>query len=365
MGRGPAAAPRLSGNRARGARARLLAWYDANRRDLPWRRSRDPYAIWISETMLQQTRVETVIPYYERFLARFPDVHTLADADQEQVYGCWAGLGYYSRARNLHAAARAVVERFGGALPEEADALRTLPGIGRYTAGAVASIAFDRPEPIVDGNVKRVLARLQGIREDVDDKDVAEGLWRDAATLARGERPGDLNQALMELGALVCTPRAPDCPACPLRRRCDAQRVGDAALLPVKAARTRVRSVEGVAVWLERRGRVLAVKREAGGLLGGLWELPGGDLSAGERPVAGARRLLAERLGLEAEGLAKAGRVVHGFTHRELTLHVLRGEAAPGRLRRRGFAEHRWLAPDALRALPSATVTRKALAVLG
>ena len=355
----------LSRERARGIRVRLLAWYDANRRDLPWRRSRDPYAIWISETMLQQTRVETVIPYYERFLARFPDVHALADADQEDVYACWAGLGYYSRARNLHAAARAVVETFDGELPAEVEALRTLPGIGRYTAGAVASIAFDRPEPIVDGNVKRVLARLQGVRDDVDDRDVAEGLWQDAATLARGARPGDLNQALMELGALVCTPRSPDCPACPLLRRCDAQRAGDADRLPRKAARTKVQSVQGVAVWLERGGRVLAVKREAGGLLGGLWELPGGDLDPREKPIPGARRLLAERLGLGVEALSNAGRVVHGFTHRELTLHVLRGEAAAGRLRRRGFAQHRWLTPDALRALPCATVTRKALAVLG
>jgi A/G-specific adenine glycosylase len=353
----------LSRDRARRLRKRFLAWYDIHRRDLPWRHSRDPYAIWISETMLQQTRVETVIPYYERFLGRFPDMQTLADADQEDVYAHWAGLGYYSRARNLHSAARRVVDDFAGELPDGAEDLRSLPGVGRYTAGAVASIAFDRPEAIVDGNVKRVLARLLGIRRDVNDKDVAERIWAEAARLADGERPGDLNQALMELGATVCTPRAPQCSTCPLSRSCDARRAGDAEELPRKAAKARVRKVSGVAVWLERRGRVLAVKREAGGLLGGLWELPGGDLEDGEKPEDGAQRLLGHHLGLSVSGLSRAGRVKHVFTHRALTLHVLRAEAE-GRVRRRGLARHRWLSANDMRELATATVTRKALGVL-
>jgi len=360
----PLGAAPLARARAGRLRERLLRWYDANRRDLPWRRSRDPYAIWISETMLQQTRVETVIPYYERFLARFPDVQSLADASQEDVYSEWAGLGYYSRARNLHAAARAVVEDFGGALPADADGLRQLPGVGRYTAGAVASIAFDRPEAIVDGNVKRVLARLLGIRGDMGDRAVEDRILADAASLARGERPGDLNQALMELGATVCTPRSPSCTRCPLARSCDARRAGDAESLPRKSRRAAVRPVDGVAVWLARGDRVLAVKREAGGLLGGLWELPGGDLEPGERPEDGARRWLSGSLGIDVLDLAGAGRVGHVFTHRSLTLHLLRGRAGAGRTRRRGLAEHRWLAADALRDLPIATVTRKALAVL-
>jgi len=192
-------------------RRALLDWYRANRRDLPWRRTRDPYAIWISETMLQQTRVETVIPYYERFLERFPDVAALADAESDDVLGAWAGLGYYSRARNLQAAARQIAERHGGRVPDDVEALRALPGIGRYTAGALASIAFDRPEPIVDGNVARVLARVKGIREDVKQPAVVKRLWEEAARLARGPAPGDLNQALMELGATVCVPGEPRC----------------------------------------------------------------------------------------------------------------------------------------------------------
>jgi A/G-specific adenine glycosylase len=354
----------LTRARARRLRERLLAWYDANRRDLPWRNTCDPYAIWVSETMLQQTRVETVVPYFERFMARFPDVETLADADQQDVYGSWAGLGYYSRARNLHAAARSVVDDFGGQLPEEAGALRALPGVGRYTAGAVASIAFDRREPIVDGNVKRVLTRLIGIRADVSAPAVVEQIWCEAARLADGPRPGDLNQALMELGATLCTPRAPRCESCPLTRSCDARRAGDAEKLPHKAQRGRARSVVGVAIWLERRGRVLAVKRKAGGLLGGLWELPGGDLDRAEKPEDGAMRLLEARLGLLPSGLSRAGSVLHQFTHRTLTLHVLRAVCEAGRIRRRELDAHRWLTPGAFSELPVAALTRKALALL-
>ena len=356
--------PVLTRARADRARSRLLDWYDGARRDLPWRRTRDPYAIWISETMLQQTRVETVIPYWERFLARFPNVEALATADQDAVYDHWAGLGYYSRARNLHAAAKQIVADHAGSLPEEADQLRELPGIGRYTAGAVASIAFERPEPVVDGNVVRVLARWLGIRRDVGDKEIAARIWEEATALARGERPGDLNQAVMELGATVCTPRSPRCDDCPLARSCDARRVGDTETLPIKEKKVKVRRVRGVAVWLARRDRVLAVKREAGGLLGGLWELPGGDLEPREKPEPGAVRLLGEQLGVEPGGVRRAGSVSHTFTHRELTLHLLRAELDGGRIRPKGLREHRWLAAGQVRSLSTATVTRKALAVL-
>jgi A/G-specific adenine glycosylase len=341
----------------------LLDWYRANRRDLPWRRLRDPYAVWISEAMLQQTRVETVIPYWERFLALFPDVASLAAAEPDAVLGAWAGLGYYSRARNLHRAAKAVAALHGGRLPDTAEGLRELPGIGRYTAGAVASIAFDRPEPVVDGNVARVLARLYGIREDPKRPAVAARLWELAGALARGPSPGDLNQALMELGALVCTPRAPGCPACPLRRRCEARAAGDAESLPVKARKPSPRAVEAVAALILRRGRVLAVRRPPRGLLGGLWELPGGELAAGETPAAGLRRALRERVGLTAGPLRHAGRVDHVLSHRRLRLHVYRCETPAGRVRLAGPDAHRWLPPARLAELPLATLTRKALAL--
>ena len=344
-------------------RRALLDWYRANRRDLPWRRTRDPYAIWISETMLQQTRVETVIPYYERFMERFPDVEALATADADDIHAAWAGLGYYSRARNLQAAARAVAAA-GGKLPDDAEGLRELPGIGRYTAGAVASIAFDRPEPIVDGNVARVLARLLGIREDIKRPPVERRLWEEAAALACGPDPGDLNQALMELGALVCTPAEPRCLACPLVRHCDAQRAGDAASLPIKQPKPAARRIQAAAGWVLRRGKVLAVRRPPSGLLGGLWELPGGELARREDPAAGLVRNLRERVGLAVAGPEYVGAVTHVFTHRRLRLHVFRCDPPQGRTRLDGFDAHRWLAPRSLRALPQAAVTRKVLTLL-
>jgi A/G-specific adenine glycosylase len=346
-------------------RVRLLAWYDANARDLPWRHTRDPYSIWVSETMLQQTRVETVIPYYARFLERFPDVASLAQADLESVYELWTGLGYYSRARNLHSAAQSVVNDWSGTLPGRTEQLRELKGVGRYTAGALVSIAFDREEPVVDGNVIRVLARFLGVHDDVGETRVVERFWQVAAALVMGPRPGDLNQALMELGATICTPRSPDCESCPLNVSCEALASGETSTLPIKKKRTRVQRAEAAAVWIERRGRVLAVRRPEAGLLGGLWELPGGDLRPGEHPAEGLRRCLAESLGLSVDDLEPAGKVEHLFSHRRLQLHVFRGSGSSGRVRRKGFQEHRWLAPSGLASLPHGGPTRKALALLG
>jgi A/G-specific adenine glycosylase len=350
-----------TGCRVRLVRKRLLDWYRANKRAMPWRETRDPYAIWISEAMLQQTRVETVIPYWQRFLSRFPDVHALATADLDDVLGAWAGLGYYSRARNLQAAARQIDERHGGRIPDDIDTLQTLPGVGRYTAGALASIAFDRPEPVLDGNVKRVLTRLLGIREDIGQPGVVERLWKEAAALARGPDPGNLNQALMELGATVCTPRTPRCDECPVHRWCDARAVGDAESLPVKARKKPARRVEAVAALVMRRGKALAVRRPPGGLLGGLWGLPGGDLVAGEPPRAGLRRALHECAGLEISRASAMGSVEHVFTHRRLTLHLYRASTSTGRIRLDGFAAHKWVPPRAIYALPHAALTAKAL----
>ncbi len=347
-------------------RKELLAWYDAHKRDLPWRRTGDPYAIWVSETMLQQTRVDTVIPYYERFLERFPTVQDLANAETEAVYEAWTGLGYYSRARNLQAAARSIVADHAGELPRSAAALRELKGIGRYTAGAVASIAFDHCEPLVDGNVMRVFARLFGLREQIARPEVVEHAWRIAAALVEGSRPGDLNQALMELGAIVCTPKSPLCLSCTLRPRCDAAQAGDADTLPIKAKKARARKVRAAAAWIERRGRILAVRRPESGLLGGMWELPSAELTRGARVEDALPAALAAHLGLECEANEQLGEIEHLFTHRRLRLAIYRVTARAGRVRRgEAYAEHRWLSPDALAHLPHGGPTRKVLALLG
>jgi len=355
-----------NGGAIREIRAPLLRWYDSNKRDLPWRRTRDPYAIWISEAMLQQTRVETVIPYWERFLETFPTVEALAEADLDDVYAVWTGLGYYSRARNLKHAAGTIVAEHGGRLPDTADGLETLKGIGRYTAGAVASIAFDREAPLVDGNVIRVFARLLGIREDSAAKPVVDRMWTEAAALVKGERPGELNQALMELGATLCTPRNPLCLACPVREACDAHAAGDAESLPIKKKKTKQAKMRAVAAWLERDGKVLVVRRPEEGLMAGLWELPGGEIGPGDEPKEELARVLREAVGLEILGAEAVGAIEHLFTHRRLTLDVFRARLRPaGRVRRTGYVAHRWVAPSTVLDLAHAGPTRKALALLG
>ena len=217
--RGPEPSVRLAAARRDAVRRRLLAWYATTRRDLPWRRTADPYRIWLSEAMLQQTRVETVIPYYERFLSRFPTPRALACADEQDVLRAWAGLGYYARARNLKRAAELIVRDHDGRIPSEPDALSSLPGVGRYTVGAITSIAFGKRAPVVDGNVSRVLSRLEAVRAPA-----SAWLWDLAGRLVPPDAPGDFNQAVMELGATVCTPRAPSCPRCPLASSCTVSR---------------------------------------------------------------------------------------------------------------------------------------------
>jgi len=347
-------------------RAPLLRWYDANRRDLPWRRSSDPYAIWISEAMLQQTRVDTVIPYWERFLEAFPDVESLARAELDEIYTLWTGLGYYSRARNLKHAAETIVTEHAGQLPNTAEGLRELKGIGRYTAGAVASIAFDREEPLIDGNVIRVFTRLLGIREETTAKTVIDGLWVIASALVRGPRPGDLNQALMELGATLCTPRNPDCPACPVRRHCDANRRGDADRLPIKKKRSKPKPMRAVAAWIERGAKILAVRCPEEGLMAGLWELPGGEIGPKDEAKDRLGEILRAAIGLEIHHAESIGRIEHVFTHRHLVLEVFRCRAEKGqRVRLDRLQAHRWVRPSTFLELAHAGPTRKAMMLFG
>jgi len=311
---------------ARSIRRKLLAWYDANRRELPWRDCGDPYRVWLSEMMLQQTQVATVIPYFERFTARWPTVADLAAAALDDVLHAWAGLGYYARARNLHKAARVVVEEFDGAFPESVEKLLKLPGVGRYSAGAIASIAFGKKSAVVDGNVARVLARLFVIDEDVRAGAGRDAAWRIAESLVPANRPGDFNQALMELGATVCLPgAAARCLTCPLRNECGACAAGRAAELPVRTKPTRVLNETHVVISIEYEGKWLMVRRPEGGLWGGLWEMPSAVMKGGvQRSVA----RIVEGLGLKGAeiGAKPFLRFRHQLTHRTIEFVCFAGE---------------------------------------
>ncbi len=333
--------------RAACMRRRLLAFYDAGHRALPWRDTRDPYRIWLSEVMLQQTRVETVEPRYRQFLERFPTLDTLAAASVEEVCEEWAGLGYYSRARNLHRAACRVIEEYGGRIPAAAAELRRLPGIGRYTAGAISSIAYGLPEPVVDGNVARVLSRLDAVSAPVTSTAGNDYLWALAGSLARGTRAGDVNQALMELGATVCTPSSPRCECCPLRTGCAARAADSQESYPRKKAPAARRPLRVAFVWIESRRGVWLERRPLEGLWAGMWQLPGA-----EGPRARAR--LSERLGVDLG--RPIAEVEHQLSHRDVHARVYRAATAHG-LRRSG---DRAPYPDPL-AAPLSALARKAV----
>lgn len=305
----------------------LEAWFLAEHRDMPWRRTRDPYAIWVSEIMLQQTRVETVERYYEAFLARFPSVAVLAGADEQAVLQAWSGLGYYRRARLLHRGARHVVEQHGGRVPSDAEGLRSIPGVGEYTAGAIASIAFDLPVPLVDGNVARVLSRVEQLEDPREQGATARRHWRRVAEVLRHGTPRVLSQALMELGATVCTPRSPQCGSCPVQASCRARAAGRQDQIPAPRKKAESPVSQWLALAVMHGDRLLLVQRPAEGLLADLWCLPlveaEGNAAAVERQAAAA-------------GLASAVQwasaplpvVRHVFTHRTWELHPLVGTAA-------------------------------------
>jgi A/G-specific adenine glycosylase len=339
-------------------RAELLDWYERHKRDLPWRHTDDPYSIWVSEIMLQQTRVETVLPYYERFLNRYPSIETLAQAEIEEVLGLWSGLGYYRRARLLHQAARQLLSG-DGSLPRDHRALRELPGVGAYTAAAIGSIAFGLVEPAVDGNVERVITRYLGIGGDPKRGEARREVATGARSLVDEERPGDSNQALMELGATICRPRGPLCSSCPLGAECHARNAGDPEAYPMartKLSPTRVRRCVAI---VRHEGRVLLFRRpEESRVLAGMWELPWVEQQRrgrSEEPFVdryGGRWHLGETL----------GRVRHAITHRLFEIEVLEArlevseEVAEGR-------EAGWFAPQDLQTLPVSSLVRKALAL--
>jgi A/G-specific adenine glycosylase len=301
---------------------KLLAWYDRHRRDLPWRRSRDPYAIWVSEVMLQQTRVLTVLGHYTRFLERFPGVRALARAPEAEVLHAWQGLGYYSRARRMHEAAKAMNARHGGRVPGDRATLLSLPGVGEYSAGAVASIAFGERVPVVDGNVVRVLTRLFALRGDPARAPLRARLWELASELVPAKRPGDFNQALMELGATICTPRSPACDECPLVRQCQAHARGAALRFPELAPRAPATQVRLAAAVVRRRNRVLVVRvPDDAPRWAGLWVFPHVALEPNERPEMGALRAAREH-GVRARIGERLAALRYTITRYRMSLEV-------------------------------------------
>jgi A/G-specific adenine glycosylase len=348
---------------AMGSAEKLLAWYRRARRRLPWRaigEPTDPYRVWVSELMLQQTRVEIVIPYFLRFTERFPDLESLAAASEAEVLAHWSGLGYYSRARALHRAARLLIRERGGRLPEDVEGFLELPGIGRYTAGAIVSIGYGKPAPIVDGNVARVLTRLYGLRGDPRSGSLNRRLWQIAEEILPRRSVSDFNQALMELGALVCTPRSPKCLVCPLREHCVANREGLQDRLPEIAARPRATRVVMAAAVVERRRKVLLYRRTRTGLLKGLWEIPMGECRRGERPRDAVAREAKETYGIALDVGNELARVKHSIMNRRITLHAFEAELGGDRAER--IERHfRWVDRSHIFKLPVSSMVRKVI----
>jgi len=300
--------------------SRLLNWYNKNKRTLPWRDHPDAYAIWVSEIMLQQTRVETVISYFEKWMQLFPTVQTLADASERDVLNAWEGLGYYSRARNLHKAAKMMVSEYSGRLPRDMDELIKLPGIGRYTVGAIASIAFDMDEPALDGNLKRVYARLFDLEEPVDSPKGEKLLWDIARKNLPKGRAGDFNQALMDLGATICIPKNPRCLICPLMAICRARENGTQELRPVKKPKKAVPHYVHAAGVVLKKGKVLLAQRPSDGLLGGMWEFPNGRVDGD--PAGELAEALRTGYSLKVRKKEALGVVQHAYTHFKVTVHA-------------------------------------------
>jgi A/G-specific adenine glycosylase len=345
-------------------RKRLLNWFDSHRRELPWRRDRDPYRIWVSEVMLQQTQAGAVIPYFERFLLAFPTIADLAAADQQAVLRMWEGLGYYRRARDLHEAARRLVADYGGRIPDDPERLAGLPGFGRYTRNAVLSQAFDRRMPILEANSQRVLSRLYGRTEDPRQGPARAFLWEKAEALLPMRRAGDFNQALMELGALVCSPTAPRCSACPASAFCTAHQQGIQDAIPPRSRRLAIVAVEEAAIVVWKKQSVLIAQRPASGRWAGMWEFPHGPKEAGEAHEQAAVRLLAELTGVEAAIGSELTTLRHGITRYRITMTCFEATFRTGKFRSSFYQSSRWVAPNQLASFPVSAPQRRLARIL-
>ena len=338
----------------------LLSWYDANKRQMPWRDIDNPYKTWISEIMLQQTRVDQVVPYFERFMNRFPDVYHLAEASQQEVLKVWEGLGYYSRARNMHHAAKTVVREFNGKVPETYDEITSLKGIGPYTASAVLSIAHNKRYAVVDGNVIRVLARYYGIEDDVRSSKTKKEIQFRVDELQSAQRPGDFNQALMELGATVCKPTNPDCMECPLQTGCVAVNQVKTDTIPYKSPKKkRPHHHIGIGIIINEHGHVLIALRPDDVMLGGLWEFPGGKRKKNEQIQDAVIRELKEELDVKVEVKSFFMKLNHAYSHFTITLHAYLCHIVSGEPKPSASQKIKWVPLDALTDYPFPKANRK------
>lgn len=333
-------------------RRALRRWYATTKRDLPWRQTDDPYRILVVEYMSQQTQMDRVLKYYDRFLKRFPNVHALARASTQRLLKAWEGLGYYQRARNLQAAARKIVRDFGGQVPSDYETLLTLPGCGPYTAAAIASIAFNQPVPVLDGNVIRVLCRMFGIRDDPRQGATRERLRLLAQELLPTDTPREFNEALMELGALVCTPQSPRCNICCWNFACEARKLPSPTVLPIKAPRRAVPHYQIVIGIVWKDNQVLIAQRKNEGLLGGLWEFPGGKREPKESFSRGCAREIEEEVGVKVRVGRKLTTIHHAYSHFRITMHVFECHYLSGEPRPLACQQVRWVAPRHLQRYP-------------
>ncbi len=338
----------------------LLSWYDQNKRDLPWRNCEDPYKVWISEIMLQQTRVDQATPYFHRFIERFPTVHDLAAADQQDVLKVWEGLGYYSRARNLHHAAKTVVSEFNGQLPDTWDEITSLKGIGPYTASAILSIAFDKSYAVVDGNVIRVLTRYFGIEDDIRSTTTKNKIQELADDLIDHDRPGDFNQALMELGATVCVPSNPDCKECAVNANCVAYKSVKTDEIPYKSpAKKKPHHQIGVGIIKNEQDEVLIALRPDDAMLGGLWEFPGGKQKKNENIEETVVRELTEELGIAVEIDKPLMKLDHAYSHFKITMHAYMCKLTSGTPEPKSSQQIKWIGIDELEDYPFPKANRR------
>ncbi len=331
---------------------KLLHWFEENQRDLPWREHYEPYAVWISEIMLQQTQVKTALPYFHRWMKELPTVKDVAESSEDKILKLWEGLGYYSRARNLQKAAKVIMEKHDGVFPEDYDSILALPGIGKYTAAAISSIAFEKDEALVDGNVIRVLARLMGFKENTRLPENEKKVWELAEALLPKGEARNFNQALMEFGALMCTPKAPKCMECPVQKNCSAYEKNEVEQIPNRGPKKEHVKLDIALGIIKKSNKIFIQKRPSTGLMGGLWEFPGGKIEAKEKPEEALKREIKEEVGIEIKNIKKLKIINHAYTKFKVKLHCYEADFENGEVELKAATDGKWVELNDLNEYP-------------